>query len=174
MKTTKTEKFFMFTIAAVLLAATLQHFLYEWIPCNFVALFSPVNESVWEHLKLLLFPTVTAYIVGMFILAAEGDFKKNDFAAACLISVSVQLLAVMSGYYLLHSGFGIAVDVMWVDLVLMALAVAFGQLVAAHVYRRAHCVKACRIGSIVVLAMFVAGFCVLTFYAPPLPIFIEP
>ncbi|WP_051426788.1 DUF6512 family protein [Eisenbergiella tayi] len=46
---------FLFT--AVL--GTLLHFLYEWsgkMPA--AALISPVNESVWEHLKLLFFPFV--------------------------------------------------------------------------------------------------------------------
>lgn len=37
-------------------AGTFNHFLYEWTGSAFVAFFCPVNESVWEHLKLLFFP----------------------------------------------------------------------------------------------------------------------
>ena len=37
-------------------AGTLNHFLYEWTGSPFAAFFCPVNESVWEHLKLLFFP----------------------------------------------------------------------------------------------------------------------
>ena len=41
----------------VLIIGTLSHFLYEWTGRNSLAgLFTPVNESVWEHLKLLFFP----------------------------------------------------------------------------------------------------------------------
>ena len=41
----------------VLLAGTLAHFLYDLSGENaFVGLFVPVNESVWEHMKLLFFP----------------------------------------------------------------------------------------------------------------------
>ena len=36
---------------------TLLHFTFEWSNQNrIVAFFSAVNESMWEHLKLLVFP----------------------------------------------------------------------------------------------------------------------
>lgn len=36
---------------------TLSHFFYEWTGKNpVIALFSPVNESTWEHMKLVFFP----------------------------------------------------------------------------------------------------------------------
>ena len=36
---------------------TLLHFVYEWSgSAVIVGLFAPVNESVWEHIKLLFFP----------------------------------------------------------------------------------------------------------------------
>lgn len=36
---------------------TLSHFFYDWSGQNsFIALFSPVNESTWEHMKLIFFP----------------------------------------------------------------------------------------------------------------------
>ncbi len=37
-------------------AGVLNHFLYEWTGSAVTALFCPVNESTWEHLKLLFFP----------------------------------------------------------------------------------------------------------------------
>lgn len=40
----------------IITAGTLSHFLYEWTGNAFFALICPVNESVWEHLKLLFFP----------------------------------------------------------------------------------------------------------------------
>jgi Family of unknown function (DUF6512) len=42
--------------AAIVIAGTLQHFVYGWSGQNaLVGLVSPVNESVWEHTKLLVF-----------------------------------------------------------------------------------------------------------------------
>ena len=42
-----------------LILGTLLHFLYEWTGYNYlVGFISPVNESTWEHLKLLFFPVL--------------------------------------------------------------------------------------------------------------------
>ena len=52
---------------------TLLHFAYEWSGFNPVfAVFGAVNESVWEHLKLLFFPMSVWILIGYFI------FGKNE------------------------------------------------------------------------------------------------
>ena len=40
----------------VLITGTLAHFLYDWSNNYIVGFFTPVNESIWEHMKLLFFP----------------------------------------------------------------------------------------------------------------------
>ncbi len=41
----------------VLIAGTCSHFLYGWTNNNFIiGAISPVNESTWEHMKLVFFP----------------------------------------------------------------------------------------------------------------------
>lgn len=50
-------------ILAVILIGSLSHFLYEFSGgAALFALLCPVNESTWEHLKLLFFPYLTAVI----------------------------------------------------------------------------------------------------------------
>lgn len=40
-----------------LIFGTLFHFLYEWSNYNtIIGFFMPVNESIWEHMKLVFFP----------------------------------------------------------------------------------------------------------------------
>lgn len=54
----KRLKYFMLAgVFFVLAAGSLSHFLYEWTGNDFLTgLFCPVNESTWEHMKLLFFP----------------------------------------------------------------------------------------------------------------------
>ena len=55
----------LFAIAAGILL----HFAYEWSMENpFVALFAPVNESVWEHLKMLFFPVFLYTLFEVIVL----------------------------------------------------------------------------------------------------------
>lgn len=44
-------------IIFVIITGTISHFIYEWSGNNFIlGLFFPVNESIWEHMKLFFFP----------------------------------------------------------------------------------------------------------------------
>ena len=44
-------------IIFVIIVGSIWHFVYEWSGNNFiVGFFFPVNESTWEHMKLLFFP----------------------------------------------------------------------------------------------------------------------
>lgn len=59
---------------------TLSHFFYQWSHENIlIGLFSPVNESVWEHLKLLFFPALTYMFIEQKAMgkAMPGLFGKN-------------------------------------------------------------------------------------------------
>ena len=55
------------------LLGTLSHFLYEWTGYNtIIGTVTPVNESIWEHLKLLFFPVVLFSVYEYF---ARGKKK---------------------------------------------------------------------------------------------------
>lgn len=63
-----------------LVLGTLSHFFYQWSHENMlVGLFSPVNESVWEHLKLLFFPALTYMFIEQKVMgkAMPGLLGKN-------------------------------------------------------------------------------------------------
>ena len=54
---------------------TILHFLYEWLgEAVLVAPFSGVNESTWEHMKLLFWPMFLFAIVQSFFFRDRRDF----------------------------------------------------------------------------------------------------
>lgn len=57
---------------------TFFHFLYEWSSSNLlIGLFTPVSESVWEHMKLLFFPML------LYILFEKNMLHPCPHALAC-------------------------------------------------------------------------------------------
>ncbi len=59
-------------IITVLITGSLAHFVYSWTGNNHIAgLFTPVNESVWEHMKLLFFPMLAYSLFLAFRLRRE-------------------------------------------------------------------------------------------------------
>ena len=61
------KKWQIFASIFCLILGTILHFTYEWFNYNvIVGLFSTINESVWEHLKLLFYPMFFISIIGYF------------------------------------------------------------------------------------------------------------
>ena len=61
------KRYTIIGILFVLITGSLAHFLYDWTGNNYiVGLFTPVNESIWEHMKLLYFPMLVYSLFVMF------------------------------------------------------------------------------------------------------------
>ena len=61
--------------AVTSLGGTLLHFLYDWLGnAVWAAPFSSVNESTFEHMKLLFFPMLIFAVVQSFFFRDRKDF----------------------------------------------------------------------------------------------------
>ena len=104
---------FAFTVAV----GTLLHFVYEWTGGNpLIAAFCAVNESTWEHMKLLFVPFFLFTMVE-FIVFAE---PLRSFFAAKAASILLGLLAIPVIFYSLGGMFGKTPD--WVNITIFFLA----------------------------------------------------
>ncbi|MDE6388136.1 MAG: hypothetical protein K2L82_10085 [Lachnospiraceae bacterium] len=66
------KRYTIIGIVFVLITGTLAHFIYQWSGSNnIVGLFAPVNESIWEHMKLLFFPMLIYSFVLIFKFRKE-------------------------------------------------------------------------------------------------------
>lgn len=76
-------------IIFTIILGTLLHYVYEWSDFHpFVALFSPVNESIWEHLKLLLIPFLLFSVLEYFSLGNDYPNLLMSNAVSLLIGFS--------------------------------------------------------------------------------------
>ena len=61
--------------AVTSLGGTILHFLYDWLGgAKWIAPFSGVNESTWEHMKLLFWPMFIFALVQSFFFRERKDF----------------------------------------------------------------------------------------------------
>lgn len=96
------QNIFHFVFITVLV--TLLHFTYEWSGENvFVGLFSAVNESTWEHLKLLFFPM-------LFLTVLQCTFRSGtlpaDFLSARLYGIVCGMSFITVSFYTIRGVFG--------------------------------------------------------------------
>ena len=157
------KKRFWIAFFLTALAGAGLHFVYELCPLPIVGLFAPVNESVWEHLKLFFWP----FLAAAFVLTrgqADGQRAWSGFLLAELLMP----LLCMGGFYTLTAGFG--VEALWVDLALYAVTMAAGFRLA---YRRMLDGTAAWSAGVLVIAVGLYGAALILFtMAPPLlPVF---
>lgn len=92
------------------------HFLYEWLPCAITAIISPVNESVWEHVKLIFYPLLIAgTVLTKWQKGCRGPWLAGNLAA-CLL-----MLAAGYIYNILFWG-----EAMWVNIAIYIVCLAVG------------------------------------------------
>ena len=86
----------LLSILFIFILGTLLHFTYEWSGGNsFVGVFSSVNESTWEHLKLLFFPMLITTIIGYFLFKN----KYPNFLCPKVLGIVIALAFTIIFFY---------------------------------------------------------------------------
>ena len=80
----------------------LTHFIYNIFPNSLFAIFFPVNESIWEHMKLLS-TTILLYGIIEYFLLKHYNIKVNNFLFSLfimsVISIPIYLIIFLPFYY---------------------------------------------------------------------------
>lgn len=118
------KNLFRYTIIGfifVSILGSLAHFFYEWSGYSFfVGLFSAVNESTWEHLKLLFFPYLFWSVVEYFILG-----KPKSLFPAKAIGVISGMAAIVIFFYSYTGIFGKSIDFLNILSFFIGVAISF-------------------------------------------------
>jgi len=153
-------------ILFTLILGTLLHFFYEWSGENpFVALFSPVNESVWEHLKLLFFPAFLYTLFEVIVL-----FKiSGRFLTARIAGVLLGMFFIVSAFFTYTGISGRSFLVMDILIFIISVLIAF----CSSRYFEVHCpgLHLPLLANYALLLLLVIFFFSFTFSPPGLPLF---
>ena len=154
--------------AVTSLLGTLLHFLYEWTgKSNLVAPFSGVNESTWEHMKLLFWP--------MFIFAiVQSIFFRNrkDFFCIKLRGILLGLVLIPIIFYTYNGAISKSPD--WINIAIFFISAAVVYIYEARrfIADKTPCRK--KGVAIAVLCIIALLFIIFTFKTPELGIFKDP
>jgi len=156
---------FVFTAVA----GTLLHFLFDWTDGNVVAaLFSAVNESIWEHLKLLFYPMVIVAVAQYFLWGKDVD----SFWCIKLLGMLLGLALIPVVYYTYTGVLGLGAD--WFNITIFFLAAAVVYWTETKLFQRGF---SCPLDSrlaLLLIGLISICFTVLTFLPPHIPFFQDP
>ena len=154
--------------AVTSLGGTILHFLYEWSNnAVWVAPFSGVNESTWEHMKLLFWP--------MFIFAIVQSFffkERKDFWCIKLFGILLGLLLIPIIFYTYNGVIGRSPD--WINIAIFFIAAAISYIFETYLFNIKKLL--CRFSNLALTALCIIAllFVVFTFNTPSLNIFKNP
>ena len=148
---------------------TLLHFLYEWSGESvMVGLFSAVNESIFEHMKLLLFPMLLFAFIEAKYIGEEYD----NFWCAKLVGILVGVGLIPVIYYTYTGIFGVNAD--WFNITIFFITAAVSYIVETRLIKNGRCGFIQPNLAKFILVMVAAVFIVLTFFPPKIPLFEDP
>lgn len=163
----KLKKYLLIGTVFTVVVGIISHFVYDWTGGNFlVGLFFPVNESTWEHMKLVFFPML------VYSLWATGKLKGESecISKAFSIGILAGTFAIPVIFYTYSGVLGF--DVAWINILTFIVSVVIGFIVAYVTAETCEDDKYSRVLKLVLFVMIIA-FMVFSYYPPDIGLFIE-
>ena len=147
---------------------TLLHFLYDWLgEATWIAPFSGINESTWEHMKLLFWPTF------LFAVAQSFFFKeRKDFWCIRVRGILLGLILIPIMFYTFNGVIGKSPD--WINITIFFIAAAATYLYEARLFGKNE--RRCKAPNAAIAALLGIAllFVIFTFRTPEIGIFMDP
>lgn len=130
-----------------------------------IAAIAPANESVWEHLKLVVVPVLA---LGWVEAKWVADRARLWWAKA--VEVASLCAFIVAFYYTYTGAFGVR-SIVVIDVLTFVGAIAGGQVVSYRIITSPTKPPVPVTVSVTVLLLLVVVFAVLTFVPPHIPLF---
>lgn len=153
---------------AVFACGVMLHFVYDWSGgSRALAVFVPVNESVWEHLKLVVVP-----MAGFGLVETRWVADRRRLWWAKFVEVLVSASFIVAFFYTYTGALGVN-SVVPVDVLSFFVAVVGGQWLSYRMITATGLPRVPRRVSVTGITLVLVAFGLLTFLPPHVPLFQE-
>ena len=155
-------------IVFIITLGSLLHFTFEWSGFQeIVGVFSAVNESVWEHLKIAFWPTLLfAIFEYLYLIKKTNNFFFGKALEIYAIMVIIPVIFYAYTIFIEHN--------LTIDVLSFIFAIIVGQLVSYKILTFKQLSKNLKLISIVTLVILALAFVFFTFYPPQIQLFQDP
>ena len=166
LKRIKPETYTLIGILVLFVVGSLFHFLYSLTgDCFIVGLFVPINESIFEHTKMVVLPIFIWWFI--FYLFRKKDLFVNAWFTSALIAMISAIIAIPMLFYFYSQAFGI--ESLVIDILILLISLAIGQILGLHYYRHGKGIE--YHFAIFLMIVIIILFAFFTINPPAFPIF---
>ena len=144
------------------------HFVYDKFPCLFTSIVAPVNESIWEHMKILFGSIILSGVVQKIIILVKKENDTNicisNFIGA-VSSIPIFLIIYLPIYYTFGESFIVTIIIMFISLAIVEF-VAYKIMMMKDL-------KLENVTIFLVMIIYII-FGVLTYYPLEVDLFLDP
>ena len=116
------KKIKIINVVFLFLLSFLWHFMYDWFSNTIFALVFPVNESIWEHMKIIYYCLLMGSILE-FVLCKKNNIKINNFYIEAMVKsilgVIFYLIIFVPFYLWLGESMLISISLMLITYIFM-------------------------------------------------------
>lgn len=141
------------SVIGIFILCFLFHFVYELIPSKITSIFFPVNESIWEHMKLI-FTSVIFYGIIDYIILNKFKIKFNNFFISLFISAFTIIPIFLTIYLPFYHKIG---PKMFLNISVMLIAIIISQIISYYILKS----KSCDKGNIISFVLIIISYIVL-------------
>lgn len=119
-------------VIGILLISFLAHFAYDLFPNIIFSFLFPVNESIWEHMKIL-FTSTLLYSVIDYILLKKNNIKFNNFPFQLYFTAIMIIPLYLAIYIPLYKLFG---ENAFISIGLLIIVYIIGQYISYQILKQ--------------------------------------
>ena len=158
--------FYGFLFISIL--GTLFHFTYDASGHDkYVSLFSAVNESVWEHMKLVVFPSLV-----WLLIEIPFSYKNPNFLTSKCISLISMILLIPTLFYIMKKLF--KKNIFIIDILIFYISIGVGQYLSYLIKNNILVEPTFNYISLIILIMVYGYFLIATFLPGKSDIYTDP
>lgn len=152
------KKIKIINVVFLFLLSFLWHFVYDWFPNNIFALFFPVNESIWEHMKIIYYCLLMGSILE-FVLCKKNNIKINNFYIEAMVKSILGVIFYLIIFVPFYLWLG---ESMFISISLMLITYIFMEYIGYKILTGEE--MNINILPVVIIALGCIMFVILTFY----------
>ena len=162
------ERWILLGIPILFVVGSALHFAYGFLgELPLIGAVTPVNESVWEHAKMMLLPVILWWTLYPLFRGKRHQLRTGPWFFGGLLALLTALTVMPLLFYFYTSAFG--TELLWVDILILLASLAAGQLLGLHGYRHS---KGIAPGlALGIFALLLLLFILFTFFPPHIPLF---
>lgn len=161
------KKWKAISVVGIFLLSALLHFIYDWFPCFFTSLFFPVNESIWEHNKII----VGSFLIWAIVEKLYCKKRKNVIFSECISSLVCMILVMLIFtpvyLYILKTN-----DNMIITFAIFIFAIIISQIVSYKLLQKEYNPRLEEFGVILFVVFFLINI-IFTYYPPKVALFYD-